>query len=58
MSAFFPESEDEAAALIRDHAASGRPLAISGGGTRAGFGNRVEAEDTLRSTRLSGIVRL
>ncbi|WP_413711041.1 FAD-binding protein [Rhizobium sp. Rhizsp82] len=56
MSAFFPESEDEAAALIRDHDAAGRPLAISGGGTRAGFGNRVEAEDTLRSTRLSGIV--
>ena len=56
MSAFFPESEDEAAALIREHDAAGRPLAISGGGTRAGFGNRVEAEDTLRSTRLSGIV--
>ncbi|QRM42970.1 glycolate oxidase subunit GlcE [Rhizobium sp. BG4] len=56
MSEFLPESEDEAAALIRDHAAAGRPLAISGGGTRAGFGNMVEAEDTLRSTRLSGIV--
>lgn len=56
MSAFFPESEDEAATLIRDHAAAGRSLAISGGSTRAGFGNRVEAEDTLRSTRLSGIV--
>ncbi|EJJ28232.1 FAD-binding protein [Rhizobium sp. CF142] len=49
-------SEEEAAAIIRAHAQEGRGLAISGGDTRSGFGNAVEAEDRLRSTGLSGIV--
>lgn len=51
-----PASEEEAAAIIRAHAQEGRALAISGGDTRSGFGNAVEAEDRLRSTGLSGIV--
>ncbi|MBB3313133.1 glycolate oxidase FAD binding subunit [Rhizobium sp. BK196] len=51
-----PASEEEAAAIVRAHAQEGRALAISGGDTRSGFGNAVEAEDRLRSTGLSGIV--
>ncbi|MBB3408557.1 glycolate oxidase FAD binding subunit [Rhizobium sp. BK316] len=51
-----PASEEEAAAIIRAHAQEGRALAISGGDTRSGFGNAVEAKDRLRSTGLSGIV--
>jgi len=51
-----PASEEEAAAIIRAHAQKGRALAISGGDTRSGFGNAVDAEDRLRSTGLSGIV--
>ncbi|MFP3637034.1 FAD-binding protein, partial [Bacillus sp. SIMBA_033] len=56
MSEFFPETEEEAARLIREHAAEGKPVAISGGGTRAGLGNAVAAADRLRSTAMSGIV--
>jgi glycolate oxidase FAD binding subunit len=51
-----PASEDEVAAIIRAHAQEGRALAISGGDTRSGFGNAVEAEARLRSIALSGIV--
>jgi glycolate oxidase FAD binding subunit len=56
MSDFLPETEEAAASIIREHAASGRPLAICGGNTRSGFGNSVDAEDRLRSTGLTGIV--
>ncbi len=51
-----PQSETEAADLIRDRAEAGRPLAIIGGNTRSGFGNAVEADATLSSRGLSGIV--
>ncbi len=51
-----PASEEEAAAIIRAHAQEGRALAISGGDTRSGFGNAVEAEARMRSIALSGIV--
>ena len=51
-----PASEEEVAAIIRAHAQEGRALAISGGDTRSGFGNAVEAEARLRSIALSGIV--
>lgn len=52
-----PQTEIEAAGLIRDHAERAAPLAISGGGTRAGFGNALSADATpLRSTGLAGIV--
>ncbi|KQZ97594.1 2-hydroxy-acid oxidase [Rhizobium sp. Root564] len=51
-----PQSETEAADLIRDRAEAGRPLAIIGSNTRSGFGNAVEADATLSSRGLSGIV--
>jgi len=51
-----PQSETEAADLIRDRAEAGRSLAIIGGNTRSGFGNAVEADATLSSRGLSGIV--
>ncbi|TLX13285.1 glycolate oxidase subunit GlcE [Rhizobium sp. MHM7A] len=51
-----PGSEEEAAAIIRDHAEGGRPIAICGGNSRAGFGNAVASEDRLRSAGLDGIV--
>ncbi|MFT4184556.1 MAG: FAD-binding protein, partial [Rhizobium sp.] len=56
MSEFLPKTEDEAAALIRDHAARGAALSIVGGNTRAGFGNAVDAETVLSSRGLTGIV--
>ncbi|MGV1771448.1 FAD-binding protein [Agrobacterium vitis] len=57
MSAFLaPQTEDEAAAIIAESAATGRTLAIKGGGTRAGFGNRLETDAILSSSGLSGIV--
>lgn len=42
--------------MIRAAAEAKRMLAISGGNTRSGFGNRVEAQTVLRSAGLSGIV--
>jgi glycolate oxidase FAD binding subunit len=52
-----PQTEAEAAAVIRDHAERSAPLALSGGGTRAGFGNALTANATALSARgLSGIV--
>ncbi|MGL3606009.1 FAD-binding protein [Rhizobium sp. G187] len=50
-----PTTETEAAEIIRDHAARKQPLAIRGGGTRAGFGNTVTAESVLSAAALSGI---
>ncbi|NTJ41433.1 FAD-binding protein [Agrobacterium larrymoorei] len=49
-----PSTETEAANIIRDYAQAARPLAIVGGNTR--FGNRVQADATLSSRALSGIV--
>lgn len=51
-----PETEAEAVGLIRDATDKGTRLALSGNGTRAGFGNVFLADATLRSTKLSGIV--
>ena len=51
-----PASEVEAADIIRGHADARQVLAIIGGNTRSGFGNRVEAEACLSSRALSGIV--
>ncbi|MEF0939408.1 FAD-binding protein [Rhizobium sp. BR 362] len=56
MREYLPKTEDEAAAIIRDHAARGAALAIVGGNTRAGFGNAVAAEAILCSCGLTGIV--
>src|SRR5262249_19610738 len=55
MSDLIPNTEDEAAELIRSHARVSVPLAVSGGDTRAGFGNAVAASARLRSTGLTGI---
>ncbi len=51
-----PENEAGAADIIRDYAEAGRSLEIIGGNTRSGFGNRVEADATLSSRGISGIV--
>lgn len=51
-----PTREDEAADMIRAAAEAKRSLAISGGNTRSGFGQQVEAQGVLRSAGLSGIV--
>ncbi|MFS2153070.1 FAD-binding protein [Rhizobium sp. Rhizsp42] len=51
-----PDTEEEAAEIIRAHAQAGTPLSVAGGNTRSGFGNAVTAEHRLRSTALSGIV--
>ncbi|BCH61831.1 2-hydroxy-acid oxidase [Agrobacterium vitis] len=57
MSAFLaPQTEDEAAAIIAESAATGRTLAIKGGGTRSGFGNPLETDAILSSTGLSGVI--
>lgn len=50
-----PQSEDEAANLIREAAAAGTALSVFGGNTRSGFGHTVEGR-TLSSRGLSGIV--
>ncbi|MBZ0163266.1 MAG: FAD-binding protein [Notoacmeibacter sp.] len=51
-----PESEAEARQMIAAARAAGTPLAICGGNTRAGLGRPVQAEKTLSSRALSGIV--
>ncbi|WP_210104129.1 glycolate oxidase subunit GlcE [Neorhizobium galegae] len=51
-----PICEEEAAGMIRAAAEAGRRLSISGGNTRSGFGNRVDADAVLRSAAMSGIV--
>lgn len=56
MDMLLPTSEIEAADIIRDHAEARRALAIFGGNTRSGFGNRVEAEAALSSRAITGIV--
>ena len=51
-----PRTEEEAAAIIRDHAGRSAALAVIGGNTRAGFGNATVAEAILGSSELTGIV--
>ena len=50
-----PSTETELADAVRDAAASRSPLAIEGGGTRAGLGRPAQAERTLSLAKLSGI---
>ncbi|WP_160009966.1 glycolate oxidase subunit GlcE [Rhizobium sp. 18055] len=52
----FPTTEEDAAEIVRAHAATGKAMAISGGNTRSGFGQAVTAPSRLRSTNLTGIV--
>lgn len=51
-----PHSESEATDLVRSALSTGRTLEIIGGGTRRGLGGIVEADDTLSTAELSGIV--
>lgn len=51
-----PNSESDAAYVIRNAAFEGKNLALCGGNTRSGFGNAVEASETISSRGLSGIV--
>ncbi len=51
-----PDSEAEAREMIAAARTTGMPLAICGGNTRAGLGRPVQAEKTLSSRALSGIV--
>ncbi len=50
-----PTTETQAAEIIRAHAETRTPIHIRGGCTRAGFGNTINAAETLSSTALSGI---
>jgi glycolate oxidase FAD binding subunit len=52
---FGPSSEAEAAEIITDARAAKRPLAIEGGGTRAGLGRAAQVEATLSTKALTGI---
>jgi len=52
---FSPASEAEACTIITDARAAKRPLAIEGGGTRAGLGRAAQAEATLSTKALTGI---
>ncbi len=53
---FEPETEDDAAGVIRAAHHAGVPLLLAGGGTREGLGNKVSAARTLRTRSLGGIV--
>jgi glycolate oxidase FAD binding subunit len=50
-----PQSEAEAADLIRAATAHKTPLELVGGGTKSGWGNLIETEASLTSSALSGI---
>ena len=51
-----PTSEIQSADIIRNAAAERSTLAIIGNNTRSGFGNRIEATQTLSSRNITGIV--
>ncbi|MBO3759000.1 glycolate oxidase subunit GlcE [Ciceribacter sp. L1K22] len=51
-----PNTEAEAADIIRAHADKHMPLQIVGGGTRGGLGNTVRADAAISSAGLTGIV--
>jgi glycolate oxidase FAD binding subunit len=50
-----PTTEAQACAVVKSVFASGIPLAIRGGGTRAGLGRPSQAASTLSSAELTGI---
>ncbi|MEO1190079.1 MAG: FAD-binding protein, partial [Pseudomonadota bacterium] len=50
-----PASEEEAASLVADLAASGTSVRIKGGGTRSSIGRAIETGDVLSSEAVSGI---
>ena len=51
-----PNTEADAAYVIRNAVAKGTTLALCGGNTRSGFGNPVRADEVLSASGLSGIV--
>lgn len=51
-----PQTEEEAASIIRDHASRGEPLSIFGGNSRSGFGLAANGVAAISSRGLSGIV--
>ncbi len=51
-----PNTEADAAYIIRNAGSQRKTLAVCGGDTRSGFGNPVEADDVLSARGLSGIV--
>ncbi len=55
MTALTPTTEDEACAAVTDAVASRAPLAIEGGGTKAGIGRPAQSERTLSAAGLTGI---
>ncbi len=55
MTIFTPASEAEAASIIGEARAAKRPLAIAGGGTRAGLGRPARTADTLSTRALTGV---
>lgn len=55
MTTHTPATESEACAIVTTAAAARTPLALSGGGTRAGLGRPTQAAATLSSAGLEGI---
>lgn len=51
-----PNTEADAAYIVRNAATQGTTLAVCGGNTRSGFGNPVRAEDVLSARGLAGII--
>jgi glycolate oxidase FAD binding subunit len=50
-----PATEDDVAAIVADSATRRSPLAVAGGGTRAGLGRPTNAAATLSTRGLSGV---
>ncbi|AVO47403.1 FAD-binding protein [Phreatobacter cathodiphilus] len=55
MTLHIPSSPAELAAVVAAARSTGTPLAVAGGGTRAGLGRPVQAAATISTERLSGI---
>src|SRR4051794_22372265 len=56
MEVFAPTNETEAAAVIAEACARGRPLSIEGNGSKRGLGRLIETPSILKMSGLSGIV--
>jgi glycolate oxidase FAD binding subunit len=54
--ALLPGDEEDAAAMIRTAFEKGTPLEVAGGATRRGIGRPVQAEATISSVKMQGIV--
>ena len=56
MSTLVPENENQAIEIVKDAKARRQPLAIEGGGTRAGLGRPMQTAAILSTQALSGII--